>query len=212
MVVGMQQRWEERYGSGELPWDVGSPDEHLVDLVGNGGGPRGRALEIGCGTGTNAIWLAKAGFAVTAVDLSHKAIAMARDKVAAAGVEVELAVADVLADTLPPGPYDLVFDRGCFHVFDTPQDQRRFAEQVASVLEPSGRWLSIVGSTDGAPRDTGPPRRSVRDLAGAVEDLFEIISLESVTFAADLDAQPRAWRALYEKRAYPPQPSTVREG
>jgi SAM-dependent methyltransferase len=186
------------------------PDEHLVGLVSHLDPPRGRALEIGCGTGTNAIWLAQQGFEEAATDLSKIAIVRARDKAAAAGVALELVVADALVDPLPPGPFDLVFDRGCFHVFDAAAERRRFAEQVASVLEPGGRWLSLVGSTDGPPRDTGPPRRSARDLVGAVEDHFEILSLEAVHFAAHLDAQPRAWRALYAKRAYPPQPSSVR--
>ena len=102
-----------------------------------------------------------------------------------------------------------MFDRGCFHVFDAARTRARFAASVARVLSPGGLWLSLVGSTEGAPRDTGPPRRSVRDIASAVEPALEIVQLRSIHFDTEVDMPPAAWLCLSRARApVPAQPST----
>jgi SAM-dependent methyltransferase len=167
--------------------------------------PAGRALEVGCGTGTNTLWLAAHGFEALGVDVSPLAIDRARAKMGDGASRFE--VLDFLQDP-PEGPFDFVFDRGCFHVFDAPEVRARFAALVASVLTPGGLWLSLIGSTEGAPRDTGPPRRSVRDIASAVEPVLEIVQLRSIQFDLDLEMPPAAWLCLSRVRAVPAQPST----
>ena len=59
---------------------------------------------------------------------------------------------DFLAAAPPGGPFQFVFDRGCFHVFDEPGERQRFTAQVAAALAPDGLWLSLIGSTEGPPR------------------------------------------------------------
>ncbi|HLU66750.1 MAG TPA: hypothetical protein VKZ63_10765, partial [Kofleriaceae bacterium] len=108
------------------------------------------------------------------------------------------------------GPFDLVFDRGCFHVFDEPADRQRFAEKVAACLGPDGMWLSLIGSTEGPPRDHGPPRRSARDIASAVEPSLAIVELRAIEFDLNLPIQADAWLLLARRRAVPAQPSTRR--
>lgn len=201
--------WNDRYGSGEpLPWDTGTPDPLLEEMVKSGALPRGgRAIDIGCGTGTNAIWLAQQGFEVIGVDVAPLAIEQARKK--AGGVQrVRFAVHDILKGAPEGGPFQLVFDRGCFHVFDEAADRARFAARVASILAPEGRWLSLIGSTEGAPRDGGPPRRSARDIANAIEPELEILTLRSTQF--EMDPPPKAWICLTSRRETPAQPSTRR--
>lgn len=202
--------WEDRYVTGDLPWDTGRPSDFLTDLVSSGQLAPCRVLEVGCGTGTNAIWLKQRGFDVVAIDLSPHAIGLARAKAAAEGIEVRLEVADVLAAEVPGGPYGFAFDRGVWHVFDHHEQRALFAQRVATALEPGGLWLSLLGSTDGPPRDHGPPRRSARDVAAALEPSLELRELRSVTFDADLPTSARAWLCLAEKRVEPAQPSTVR--
>src|SRR5215471_15277880 len=73
--------WNERYASGEaLPWDTGTPDPLLVDMIESRAIAPGRTLEIGCGTGTNAIYLGQHGFEVVGVDISPLAVEAARAK------------------------------------------------------------------------------------------------------------------------------------
>lgn len=200
-----QRDWDEHYAGGPLPWDTGAPDPSLVELLGRL--PRGRALEIGCGTGTNAVYLAGQGYQVVGVDLAPRAVALARARAAEAGADVAFHVVDVLADPLPGGPYDLVFDRGCLHVFDEAADRARFAEQVASALAPGGQWLSLAGSTEGPARDGGPPRRSAGELVRAIEPHLEILELRRATF--DLPQGLVAmWICRAGRRAHPAQPSS----
>jgi SAM-dependent methyltransferase len=200
--------WNEDYAAGATPWDSGDADPHLVELVTQGTLARGRALEVGCGTGTNAIWLARSGFDVTAIDVAPLAIEAAEAKRAASDARARFAVRDFLQDGAPPGRFDLVFDRGVLHVFDEAQDRARFAQLVAAALAPGGHWLSLAGSTEGPARDHGPPRRTARDLAEAVEPHLELTLLRSITFTADLPEPPRAWLMLARRRAEPAQPST----
>jgi len=200
--------WNERYATGDMPWDTGEADEHLVAFVSGGGVAPGPALEVGCGTGTNARWLAQRGFDVLGVDVSPLAIDQARDKLASPP-RCRFEVRDFLRDP-PAGPFSLVFDRGCFHVFDEAEDRARFAARVAEVLAPEGVWLCLMGSTEGPPRDAGPPRRSVRDVAAAIEPVLAIAELTAVTFATRSPTPADAWRCVARRRSVPAQPSTRR--
>ena len=206
----VQPDWDERYQAGETPWDTGEPDEYLVEFLRSSSVERGRALDVGCGTGTNALWLAGQGFSVLAIDISSAAIERARGKARTTVRDCHFAAVDFLRDTLSDGPFDLVFDRGCFHVFDKAEDRACFAERVALLLKRDGRWLSLIGSTEGPERDSGPPRRSARDVISAIEPELEIIELRSIEFRASLPAPVAAWRCLSRPRLVPAQLSTQR--
>ena len=211
MIASMPQPdWNSRYAAGDLPWDTGVPDEHLVATVRAGLVGRGRTLEVGCGTGTNALWLASEGFDVLGVDLSPLAIERARGKAVAAPRPARFEVLDFLAADPPGGPFDFVFDRGCFHVFDDDAVRARFAARVAALLASGGQWLSLVGSTEGPPRDVGPPRRSARDVTTAIEPVLELVELRSVLFETTIETPAWAWVCRARRRQVPAQPSTKR--
>ena len=204
-----QPDWNARYAEGNLPWDTGAPDEHLVACVSAGVVTPGRTLEVGCGTGTNALWLAAQGFDVLGVDLSPLAIDKARAKAATArGCRFE--VLDFLAAEPVGGPFDFVFDRGCFHVFDDDGVRAQFAARVAALLASGGQWLSLIGSTEGPPRDMGPPRRTAREVMAAMEPVVEIVELRSGYFEALIDSPAKAWICRARRREVPAQPSTRR--
>jgi SAM-dependent methyltransferase len=221
----MTRDWDDHYASGDIRWDRDGPDPELVRLIEAGRLPRGRALDIGCGTGTTARYLAGLGYHVLGIDLSRLAIERAAAAAAPAGGTVERAAAaaapaggtvelrqlDFLHEEPDASLFDLVFDRGCFHVFDDPDDRSRFARRVAGCLSPEGIWLSFLGSTEGPPRDEGPPRRSARDIAAAVEPALEIVELRGFTFNADLPRSVSGWVLIARLRDVPAQPSTVQE-
>src|SRR5262245_15566625 len=170
----MCRDWNEHYRQEFIPWDSGVPEPMLIQLVESGALPNGRALDVGCGTGTNGIWLAQHGYEVLGVDVAPLAIEKARAKLPS-GLPCRFATLDFLAQKPEGGPFQLVFDRGCFHVFDDPADRARLAAQVAAVLAPDGTWLSLIGSTEGPPREMGPPRRSLREVADAIEPYLQIL-------------------------------------
>lgn len=197
--------WNDDYASGEpLPWDTGTPDPMLVEMVESYVIKRGRTLEVGCGTGTNAIYLAQRGFEVSGVDISPLAIESARRK---AQGSCRFETLDFLNETPAGGPFQFVFDRGCFHIFDEEHERRRFAQHVAAALVDDGVWLSLIGSTEGPPRDAGPPRRRAREVVTAIEPSLAIVQLRSADFGV-LGEQLKAWICLSRKRLIPSQPSS----
>lgn len=204
----MHSDWDENYITGETPWDSGVPEPVLVQAVADSMLPSGRVLEIGCGTGTNARYLAEQGFEVVAVDVSPTAIEQARAKNSLTGITY--AVLDVLEGPLPDGPFDAVVDRGCYHVFGRIEQQETFVTKVSGALREGGCWLSLIGSTEGAPRDHGPPRRSAANVIDVVEPHLQLVMLRECAFA-DSKGSPMAWLCLFRKRTQPAQPATPAE-
>jgi len=197
-----QASWDERYVEGDLPWDTGEPDGELIEVIARHEVSPCRALEIGCGTGTNSIWLAQRGFDVMGVDLSPTAIVTAEQKKAAARVSCSFAVHDFLNEDLPGNPRAFAYDRGCFHIFDDAEHRAHFASRLAELLVLDGIWHSLIGSSDGPPRDAGPPRRSAAEIIAAVEPHFEILELTATTFDRDRHSEARAWVLVARKRVH----------
>jgi SAM-dependent methyltransferase len=113
------------YRFGFKPWDSGVSPPELTELIeGPNRRTAGKALDLGCGTGTNAIYMTQHGWDVTGVDFVPRAIETARAKAQAANVSPRLMVGDVTKlDELKVGDgYSLLFDLGCFHAI--PQDRR----------------------------------------------------------------------------------------
>jgi SAM-dependent methyltransferase len=197
--------WNESYASGQLPWDTGQPEPVLVEFVASSGVKPSSTLEIGAGTGTNAIWMAERGFDVLGVDVSPLAVERARAKMDGRALRCRFAALDFLAATPPGAPFQFVFDRGCFHVFDEADERQLFAARVAAVLAPGGLWLSLIGSTEGSPREVGPPRRSAVEVTLAIEPALEVVELRSAEFHG---RNAKAWFCLSRQRTTPAQPST----
>lgn len=190
--------WNESYASGELPWDTGEPEPLLAEFVTSGRIQPTRTLEIGAGTGTNALWLAECGFDVLGIDVAPLAVERANAKLNGRDLPCRFRTLDFLATEPPGGPFEFVFDRGCFHVFDEPEERARFAAQVAAALAPGGLWLSLIGSTEGGLREMGPPQRSAREVALAIEPTLEIVELRAAEFRGH---GAKAWFCLARRRA-----------
>jgi SAM-dependent methyltransferase len=189
--------WNESYASGELPWDTGKPEPLLVEFVTLGRIRPTRTLEIGTGTGTNALWLAERGFDVLGIDVATLAIERAIAKLDGRDLHCRFAALDFLVASPPEGSFEFVFDRGCFHVFDEPEERARFAARVAATLVPGSLWLSFIGSTEGGLREMGPPQRSAREVVLAIEPALEIVELRAAEFR---DHGAKAWFCLSRRR------------
>lgn len=94
-------------------WDSGISPPELLDFI-NAHQP-GRALDLGCGTGTNLVTLAKHGWKVIGVDFASRALKLARRKARQAGVDVDLRQEDVTRLASINGTFDLILDMGCYH-------------------------------------------------------------------------------------------------
>ena len=189
--------WNESYAAGELPWDTGEPEPLLVEFVTSGRVQPTLTLEIGAGTGTNSLWLAERGFDILGIDIAPLAVERANAKLEGRRLGCRFATLDFLAASSHGGPFQFIFDRGCFHVFDEPEERARFSARVAAALAPGGLWLSLIGSTEGPPREIGPPRRSAREVILAIEPALELVELRAADFRAH---DVKAWFCLARRR------------
>jgi SAM-dependent methyltransferase len=193
--------WEKRYQENDLPWDSGMPEISLINLISSWPNGISRVLEVGCGTGTNAVWLAEQGLEVTAMDISEKAVALAEKRCAEHEVPCRL-LTDNFLTCAPVDQYDLLFDRGCFHCTDGEEARQIFVRQAALSLKPGGYWLSLIGNKDQVAADEkGPPRLSAAEICAAVEPAFEILSLQSTLKPSPRQPKPqRFWHCLMRIR------------
>ncbi len=133
------------------PWDTGiSPPELIAFIEKNS---PGKALDLGCGTGTNAITLAKHGWEVVGVDYIRRAIQTARRKALQARVDVKFLLHDVTRLDELSVNFDLVLDIGCFH--NLPQDGKtRYLKQLERLSAPAGAFL-LYGFVQQPGKNTG---------------------------------------------------------
>jgi SAM-dependent methyltransferase len=133
------------YRLGITPWERAEVPAPVVRLSETFDAP-GRALDVGCGTGRDAVYLAQRGWAVTGVDGVPQALDGARERGQRAGVEVKWILGDVtrLEGLLPAGElFTFVLDRGCFHGL-SEQERARCAEGITSATSPGSRLLMLA--------------------------------------------------------------------
>jgi ubiquinone/menaquinone biosynthesis C-methylase UbiE len=137
--------WNILYLLGRTRWDTGVTPPELVELIETSQVPPGRALDIGCGTGTNAIYLAQHCFQTTGIDISSLAIRRAQYKAQQAGMPVKFYAGNALRLGLPRGlvlanPFDFVLDIGCFHS-QSIQNRQSYVDMLLRVIRKGGFYL-----------------------------------------------------------------------
>jgi len=191
--------WNESYRDGNLPWDTGKPSSELLSVIRAHGIQPCRALEIGCGTGTNSVWLAQHGFEVTGLDVAPLAIERAKERARAAGVPAQFAVADVLQLPDLGAPFGFFFDRGCYHAVRRGAPEA-YAPAVARLLTSGARGLILAGNAN-EPNEPGPPVVSEEQIRHELGQAFQILDLHEFRFdeAPGVPARFLGWSCLVEK-------------
>jgi cyclopropane fatty-acyl-phospholipid synthase-like methyltransferase len=122
-------------------WDTGISPQELLNFISTH--TPGKALDLGCGTGTNVITLAKSGWQVTGVDFAWRAIRTAKKKAQHLGIKAELLVEDVTHLDSISSSFDFILDMGCFHSL-TPKDHLKYLANVNRMLAPLGTYMLYV--------------------------------------------------------------------
>lgn len=144
-LAGRQDAWWDEFYANRakpVPFFGPEPDESLVTWVDDGTIPRGKAVDLGCGNGRNAVFLAGAGFSVEGVDYSRTAIEWATQRAREANAKVSLHNVSVFEAPLPPASYDLAYDSGCFHHMP-PHRRSDYIARVAAAVKPGG-WFGMT--------------------------------------------------------------------
>lgn len=172
--------WNRRYGEQDTPWDSGIRSRELARVLDDGLVPPGRAVELGCGTGTNAVYLAQRGFEVTAIDVAGTALEAARQRARAAGVDVTFVEADLTGLAVDLGAFDFVFDRGCYHCVRRV-NLDGFLEALRRLSRPGTRYLVLTGNAN-EQTDEGPPRLHEHEIREELGRLFRIEWIREIRF------------------------------
>jgi SAM-dependent methyltransferase len=182
-----------RYRFGRPPWDSGITPPEVVAFV-TSIHARGRALDVGCGTGTNSIYLAHQGYSVVGVDFSTKAISLAQSKAQQLGLAIDFKVADVTKLDFLHDPFDYILDIGCLHTLDE-SGRVEYAAHLARLAKPGGTFMLYAFSPrPGNERGHQIRARSAGIPESAVTRLFASnFSTERVEHGDDHGARASAW-------------------
>ena len=178
--IRLLERWGRAYhGNRRPPWDTGRPSSILKRAVEGGTIRPCRAVVLGSGTGTNAVYLAGKGFDVTAIDIAPTALARAEEKARKAGAKVRWVLADVLA--VPDlGAFDFIFDRGCYHGVRRVS-ATGFVKTVRRLSREGTRFLIVAGNANETRRG-GPPRVKESEIRNDFSEWFDFVWLRESRF------------------------------
>ena len=193
----LASHWNDRYALATTPWDSGIPSQELRLRLQETKLPPCRVLELGCGTGTNAVCLADLGFEVTAADCSDVAIQQGRALADSRNLDVNWLCGDV-CDIDFGQPFPFVFDRGCFHC--CRREKLPILPALKRVTQPGSQMLVLTGNAE-EDREHGPPKLTELDLREEFSGLFHIDSLRAFHFEDAGGVQgPLGWSCWMTRR------------
>lgn len=208
--------WESFYTEGKRtpPFLRNVPDENLVGYINQGRLRSGNAIDLGCGIGRNAIYLAKAGFRVDAIDLSRVAIARGRLIAEEEGVRANFIVGSVFDVTLRENHYDVAYDAGLFHHLP-PHRRPYYLELVRQAINPNGFYgMTCFDTTGGQPvedweiyeRGQMPPgigytENRLREILAGFFEILDLRPMKVCPESANALGLPGTWTVLMKPLA-----------
>lgn len=164
--------FELRYLFGGAPWDTGTSPPELIDYLRDH--PPGRALDLGCGTGTNSMTMAGFGWSVLGIDISALAIFLARRKASKSKAAVHFIRGDVTRKADQEQPYDLILDIGCFHALPFEKQDAYLQRLEKSTTKGSDFLLYTWLKTQPEDPEFAPTEKALRE---RISPKFEIVNL-----------------------------------
>jgi SAM-dependent methyltransferase len=209
-IRGQMEKIYSETPPGDIPWNIEIPPKALVDLVESGRVQPCKTIDMGCGAGNYAIYLASVGFDVTGVDISPSAIALAEAQAKQKGVTCRFVAADVLGGLVDfTDTFDFAYDWSLLHhVF--PNDRKQYVETVHRLLIPGGKYLSVCFSDKDTSFDgTGQFRTtsigtvlyfsSEDELRDLFEPYFEITTLKTIQVEGKREPHLMNWAFMKKK-------------
>ncbi len=190
--------WDAIYHGGAPSWETGRPAAELIRVLGEKVVRPCRVLELGCGTGCDAICLSQHGFEVTAIDSSPMAIERARARLDATSEPVRFVLGDMFPFAQTAGTFGLVYDAGFYHHV-RQGDLDRFLDLLWRVTEPGSYYLTLAGNADELAAG-GPPRVCEDDIYGELGRLMDVVDLRPFTWESrDCEEGYRGWSCLMRR-------------
>jgi SAM-dependent methyltransferase len=191
--------FDEMYRDGRPPWDIGRPQAEVLRLL-DDGAVVPPVLDLGCGTGENALACAARGLAVRGLDGAPTAVERAREKAKARGLDVRFDVGDALALGALGETFRTVLDCGLFHTFDDAE-RVRYSESLFDVVRPRGT-AHLLAFSDAEPNWGGPRRVHSEEFEAVFGERFEVVEVRPASFETnDPSHAAKAWRVRLDRRS-----------
>jgi 2-polyprenyl-3-methyl-5-hydroxy-6-metoxy-1,4-benzoquinol methylase len=191
MIKDQMEKIYKNMAIDDIPWNFKTPPDVLENLVRTGKITPCKTIDLGCGTGNYAIYLASEGFDVTAVDISSSAIKIAKNNASQKGIDCNFTVADILDDLKQiQSTFDFAYDWELLHhIF--PSDREKYIRNVYRLLNPGGQYLSVcfseenlqfgrVGKYRKTPLETVLYFSSENELRVLYESFFKVEELKTI--------------------------------
>lgn len=194
-AIGPAHDWDDSYTGPTPPWDIGRPQPEFLRLA-DAGALTGALLDVGCGTGEHTILAASRGADALGIDISPRAIEIARRKADERRVQTIFQVFDALGLTALGESFETILDSGLFHVFDDAA-RTKYVTALHAVLRPGGH-LHLMCFSDRQPGDWGPRRVTEGELRAVFGSGWRFDSLISERFDINPDVgtpNAEAWLA-----------------
>ncbi len=172
--------WDRLYREGRPSWETGQASNELLKLLEEGVIPVGRVLELGCGTGANAVCLCKNGFEVTAVDSSPTALERARRLGRLENAPVHFILDDVFEFAKQAEPFDLIFDAGFYH-FARRHDLDQLLDLLWRITRPGSYYVTFAGNAHDD-SEGGPPGVTEEDIHGELGRILDMVQLRTFRY------------------------------
>ncbi len=190
--------WEAAYREGTPPWDVGVPRAELARVLDEYHLRPQTVLEIGCGTGADAILLARRRFEVTAVDCSPIALERARLRAEQQDALIHFVLADIFEFARSAGQFDLVYECGVYHAL-RQVNLERYLDMLWRVTRPGSYYLCLAGAPDET-ADEGPPRVTEDEIRNELGRLFLFVHLRPIRLASTMRPEGHpGWSCLLQR-------------
>ena len=197
-IWSLNHIYKSKNNSKELPWEINSYDNNLKEIFNLLEIKKGDVLELGCGSGNDSLWLAKNNFNVTAIDISSKAILLAKEK-NKDYLNIEFIEGDIL-NSIPNKKYDVIYDRGCLHGNkDILNDMFKI---LYNKLKDNGKIVILSGNyNNGNTFFTKPDDLSISEIETSCFTYFKIKLVKEIIFELNKNYENTlGWLFILEKK------------
>tara|TARA_B100001750_G_C15435881_1_gene560885 strand:- start:176 stop:802 length:627 start_codon:yes stop_codon:yes gene_type:complete len=187
--------------NGKLPWDIGYHDKNLEKVFKDNRQESLSILELGCGTGNDAIWFAKKGFDVTAVDISERVINLAKEK--SKGISnIDYIIDDIFSFSTEK-KFDIIYDRECIH--NNQDELKVLFKKLNKILKDDGKIIILSGNPNnnffGPIEDIPcPTPMNISTIEMSSKNLFKIKLVEEIKMEQNSGNGSLGWLFILEKK------------